>query len=448
MKITNKALTRFVLCFVSINSLTAQVKEDSVTMGSNYPNQIYYDIKTGQIGTAPITDWHIAHTTLGRDNCIRANHMAGMEVYQYLKGSNADWANFDTTNWKTWKKQWNSINIHENGAFNLTKNTSNQWDFGWGVYNTTTKDIVGDSLYLLVFKDRFGVPNKFLKLMLIKQEGTTIPANVGNLVFRYANIDGSNSVDDTLYQSQHSSRHYKYYNFNNKSKPSREPNRGLWDITFTRYYELQPNPQNPSIWDYYPTMGVESAPGVLTAKVFTKKWADILKDTAGVLNANKNNFKNDLTGIGSNWKSFSQGNGWTFKDSQSYIIRRVRPADTSYWLIHFTNFGGATTGKVYFSRVELNKSQLSTKKINSIGSISVFPNPAKNTVFVSVEKSTIAPFSIQLVGLDGKELQSIHLPKSSGLAAAELNLAGLKSGIYLIKISNNENSETIRLMKK
>ncbi|MCC7298971.1 MAG: hypothetical protein IT244_11615, partial [Bacteroidia bacterium] len=95
--------------------LSAQtVKLDSTVMGSQYANQIFYDMKNGQVGSASIANWDIAHTSDIRDNCIRVNHINGIRVIHYKP--NTSWESFDTAGWKTWGMNYNDIHNHEKGA--------------------------------------------------------------------------------------------------------------------------------------------------------------------------------------------------------------------------------------------------------------------------------------------------------------------------------------------
>ncbi|MFN6347755.1 MAG: hypothetical protein ACK4ZP_06810, partial [Bacteroidota bacterium] len=108
-----------VIATLCSNPIQAQtVVSDSVAMGAGYGKAVYYNIRTGAEASAPIDQWHFSHTTVSRDNCIRVNHMGGVEVYAYPKGDNTQFSQFDTSGWASWKKFYNDINVHEKGALN------------------------------------------------------------------------------------------------------------------------------------------------------------------------------------------------------------------------------------------------------------------------------------------------------------------------------------------
>lgn len=196
-----------VIATLCSNPIQAQtVISDSVAMGAGYGKAVYYDIRTGAEASAPMDQWHFSHTTVSRDNCIRVNHMGGVEVYAYPKGDNSQFSQFDTSGWASWKKFYNDINVHEKGALNQSTDPNNMWDFSWGVYDPTTKEVAGDSLYLFVITHPgIGTGKSYVKFMPIKQNPN------GDFIFRTAMVDGTFDKTDTLLQSSATGKSYKYY---------------------------------------------------------------------------------------------------------------------------------------------------------------------------------------------------------------------------------------------
>lgn len=231
--------------------------KDTVSMGPGYANAVYYNLRTGAKSQSAISTWHMSHTTVSRDNCIRLNHLNGVDVYAYPKGSNKDFSTMDTAGWSSWKHLYNDIHTHELGALNQSTNAKNPMDFSWGIYNSTTHEIEGDSLYLFVINTpSFG--KSYLKFMPILQTAT------GDLIFRFARLNGSIDKTDTLLQSSFTGKSYKYYNFT-KGAVQPEPIRENWDILFIRYMAPTTPPDGgPKVM--YPTMGVESKRGERVSK--------------------------------------------------------------------------------------------------------------------------------------------------------------------------------------
>ena len=80
--------------------------------------------------------------------------------------------------------------------------------------------------------------------------------------------------------------------------------------------------------------------------------------------------------------------------------------------------------------------------INSL--ISVFPNPSNGNVNVNIE--TIGEVCVEVYDHIGKLLYSNMVTR---YYISELNtfLDGLSSGVYLIKVNDDENNQTVKLVK-
>lgn len=403
------------------NAKSQTITYDTIYMDAGYVNQVYYDMKNGEISKAAVKNWDIAHTSDLRDNCIRANHMTGLQVIPY-KGP-AGWANFDTTGWKSWGMDYNNIHNHMKGAFNLVYNAP--WGFGWGTYNSGTHEVVGDSMYLLAWTNG-STYVKFMKFEPIKQTVS------GDLVFHYADVTGTNEVQDTLFQSAANQQNYKFYQFGTKSKPVREPANNLWDITFTRYYE--PVPTGPSSYLMYPVMGVESNRGTKAAKIIGAWSAIQSTDSVTLRNQAIAKASTDMTAIGSGWKVFDNGTfKWTLADTQSFVVRQVRGSDSIFYLIHFTGFGGSADGRVEFAKSRLGVTNAVHNPV--LGTMRLFPNPASQQVYVNLEGSKVREASLGLYDLSGKLIRSSNV-SASEFSTWSVPVSDLAKGIYVISIQS------------
>jgi hypothetical protein len=425
-----------VLTALAADRISAQtVLNDSAAMGPGYANQVYYDIKTGTKSNATVNNWDIAHTSVSRDNCIRANHMSGLRVFQYPKGKTGAWSTFDTSGWNTWKPLWNDIHDHNKGAFNLYNDMA-KWKFGWGTYDVNSKEVTGDSLFLLAWAGMApGTYTRFLKFWPVIQKAN------GDLIFRYANLDGSAEKTDTLFQSAAAGKMYKYFRFNGGTKPDREPTSTDWDISFNRYFELSANPMTGGM-EMYPVMGIESKRGTRTAKVFGKPFNSLKPDSNWLVGDYTKSFKNDLTGIGSGWKSFNST--WTLSDTMSYLVERVRSNDTTYWLIHMTGFTGSASGKIRFSRMQLRNS-LSVKD-PVFGNVNVYPNPASKNLYLTLDLKTPKNCTLSIKSLDGKTLVSENIAAQVAWNAYAISLDKIPAGLYLLQLQSGNEVMTQKLV--
>lgn len=425
--------------FLASDAVAQTIVSDSAVMGAGYTNQIFYDLTTGNKNSAPVLNWDIAHTTVGRDNAIRANHMTGLQVIPYPKGDNGDWATFDTTGWKSWRKVYNDIHSHNLGAFNQQVDPDNVWDFSWGVYNSTSHEVVGDSLYLLAWQSAPNTYVKFVKFMPIKQD----PA--GNLIFKYADLNGSNEKQDTLFQSDFTGRNYKYYSFTTGNKPNREPDNKTWDITFTRYYEPTLNPMT-STYEMYPVMGVESNRGTRGAKLIGSTWTELLTDSVNLVKNSWSSMSDDMTVIGSDWKRFDNNQfRWFMNDTQSYLIERYNKTakDSSYYLIHFTKFGGTGSGKIWFDYIKLGNTMSVRSAV--LGTMKLFPNPASNKAYITYDSKINGTVVLNVSDINGKTVYTQSFNAGNGLNAIEIPVSQMQKGMYFVQLSTDKGSMTSKL---
>jgi hypothetical protein len=428
------------------NSAFAQ-RTDTIVMGQGYPNSVYYDMEKGTKTPADMNQWHLSHTTVTRDNCLKINHMAGFEVYAYPNGDNKDFATMDTAGWKSWRKFYNDIHEHEKGAFMQQKTT--MWDFSWGVYDPNTKEVTGDSLYLLVLSNS-GFGTAYMKFMPIKQLIN------GDFIFRVATLDGSIDKTDTMFQADGRDKTYKYYNFyTGKVQP--EPNRNDWDILFTRYYALSTPPGGGTPM-MYPIVGVESKRGTRVSKITDVSWTDFSdfymkypqKIDSVLTSGNPLSLSNDLTKIGGDWKSYDNSTRvWTIQKQWLYIVESVNIAttgnDTSHYFMNFQDFKGSATGEIIINTSLLAKIPGSVSKIKSLKA-EVFPNPVNESLVVKLTESRFNTIAI-IVDAQGKQLMSTELPANSD-EYFRLNTQNLTPGMYTLKLHDDQgNTNSFRFVK-
>jgi len=414
---------------------------DSVSMGAGYGKAVYYNIRTGAEASSPVDQWHFSHTTVSRDNCIRVNHMGGVEVYAYPKGDNSKFSQFDTSGWAAWKKFYNDINVHEKGALNQAANPGNMWDFSWGVYDPTTKDVNGDSLYLLVITHPgIGTGKSFVKFMPIKQNAN------GDFIFRTAMVDGTSDKTDTMLQSSATGKSYKYYTLG-VGDVYPEPSRDNWDLLFTRYYALT-TPPGGGTPVMYPTMGVESKRGTRVSKITTYTWDVMAANPAQTLIGVKmtgtpSELSKDLTKIGGDWKSFDNSTGkWTIQTSWNYVVESTRTLgaikDTAYYMMSFTGFTGSSRGESQFRKLALTPTA-SVRSEKKQALVKLFPNPVQNSLMIwAPEQKSVS--SVNILSADGRIVlqQTIDF---SNETAVSLDVTALTAGTYFVQIS----SETDRV---
>ncbi len=406
----------------SVKSQT--VITDTVSMGPGYSNFAFFNVSSGVKNTMPINSWHMSHTSNTRDNALKFNHTGDAFVYLYPNGDNKAFASFDTTGWQKWVKPYNDLVKHEEGALNKQK-SSNMWDFSWGVYDAATHKVVGDSMYLITLGK--GQNMRFFKFMPVSQESN------GDFIFTIAELNGSNAVTDTLKQSLANGATYKYFNFTTMKQANVEPDAMEgWHLNFTRYYVPT---LNQGVYIPYITAGVESKRGIRIAKFKGLAWSDLqsnhaqLIDDANTDTTGGKGFRNELTRVGHDWKTFN-GQAFVVADSMNYIVEVPTTSGKEFWGVRFIGFGGSSTGNVVLQRVLLT-SLSSTEALTK--SFVIFPVPSNDQLFVkSINNEPI--LSIHVYGLDGRILVSGDVDSNEEVTA--LNISNLKSGQYIVEVKN------------
>lgn len=419
--------------------------KDTVSMGQGYANAAYYNLRTGAKSQSAISTWHMSHTTVSRDNCVRLNHLNGVDVYAYPKGDNKNFSKMDTAGWVSWKHLYNDIHTHELGALNQSINSKDPWDFSWGVYNPTTKEVVGDSLYLLVIGSKTG--STILKFMPIKQLVN------GDFVFRFATLDGTIDKTDTLLQSSFTGKSYKYYNFF-KGAVQPEPIRENWDLLFTRYMApTTPPGGGPMVM--YPTMGVESKRGERVSKITNYTWdviaANPAQSIAGIkMTGTSGELSKDLTKIGGDWKAYDgAAMTWKISTEWNYIVETIRTQgttkDTAFWMLAFTGFSGSSKGESQLKRMELKTSAAGVSHAKQF-SAKLFPNPSSDNILIMVNGISEKAI-VQIIGMDGRLIHSnSNCEFSQG--AVQLSVQDLTSGSYFLTIQTNSDKLSLPFIKQ
>ncbi len=82
-------------------------------------------------------------------------------------------------------------------------------------------------------------------------------------------------------------------------------------------------------------------------------------------------------------------------------------------------------------------------KQNEMQDVKVYPNPVVNNQFFVSVPATVANATMELFGLDGKQL----LKRAVKNAVEEVNVSGMTPGVYLLKINSSNGSQTLKLVK-
>ncbi len=405
-------LFMFAAVFMLLLQMQANPVNDTVTMGPSYANDVFYSMANGHVKTETRANWDIAFYTSRWSAGVSINDGSGVMLYTYPLGDVSAWSSVDVTAIESWTPLYNSDTIWEDGAFN--RNALGHPDYGWGVYNTINHDVVGDSIYIVK------LANGLLKKLFIERKNSV----TNTFYFKYADIDGSNEVNEVLdvtpYQD---TRMFIYYSLTMQLVIDREPDINSWDLMFSKYaaivYDNTGAPSN------YLVVGITSNNEVGVAKHHPVT-PDFDDWTAKPLEYYR-------TPIGHNWKSFNMTLfQWTIEDSTVYFVETRQGDIYKLVLEYFSGSGSGKTGLV--------KELISLVSIDEPGIAGqeqlVYPNPASSGIYVKQQASSGQSIEVRLLDITGKVVHSSRFVQGGG--DLYLPLDDMNQGVYLIETISGE----------
>lgn len=383
---------------------------DSVTMGQGYANEIYYNMSDGIVSSSLRNSWDIAIRTRIMSSSILTNDGTGVILYTYPNADTSGWATLDTTGYKNWKAMYNDPNDWENGAF--SRNAKGGLDFGWGVYNTTSHFITGDSIFVIQLRD-----GSLRKLWIqVKKAGEDM------VFFRYAKIDGSEEQNITLDCNPYTSKDFIGFSMSTNEIVDYQPERTSWDVVFTKYMSVQPGELgNDTV---YPVTGVLS-----NEAVYSKKFRNV---TPGFIGYDPYGWDSTRSSIGYDWKSFTES-GYMVADSVAYFVKS-RAGDV-YKLV-FTKFAGSSSGKIIFMKSKVAGVGIADKTTDN--SIRVYPNPAKDKMEISFPETLSGSITLIINDLAGRTILKQNIPDAG--TKYSIDVTGMTPGMYLLNVNSEKNT--------
>lgn len=397
-----KLLLFIVICLPALGFSQA----DSVSIDAGYTHQAFYSFSNGLVKKST-SDWDLAFGIGGFNVDIRTNEGHKVKLYLYPNGDTAAWNNIDTTGLHNWMPRHNDENNWSNTAFTTG---GNHPDYGWGVYNSTTHDVVGDSIYILQTK-----AGDFKKLRIDGMYAMT-----AEFKFTYADLDGSNEMTGTVKKTDYTGKNFAYYSIDNNNVLDLEPMAADWDIVFSKYGAVQPQ------GGYYNVTGVQTNKNRTSAEargvnINTVDW-------------NTQNFVSEVGTIGWDWKSFNMTTfSYDIEDSLTYFV-----ADTNnnVWQITMTAFD-YTVGKFVFNKKRV--SGVSVEDItNGFNEVKLFPNPATENVTLNIISEHVAnDIDVNIYSLTGQLVWSrkVDIVSQTNI---EIPVHNWQKGIYIVRIGSSK----------
>lgn len=339
----NKALYILILpafwsCFfVSCNKTDEKnpelVKTDSISMGADYANDIYYSLSEGLIKETPNSEWDIAFSTPLQTATILINESKGMKSYIYRKGRYNDFDIMDTSGIYLQEVLYNDKeDIYKTGALNRTFEIRiPPFNYGWGTYRMQDHNVYPDSAFFLQLAD-----GSFIKFAIKLKEG-----NTNSYYFKWADLNGDKLTGDSIYANNYLDKRFVYYDLSSKEIIDREPDKENWDLLFTRYHR---SVEVGSHYEDYIVTGVLFNKGIEAEKV-----EGILHNEAIF---SEDNLVDNTDVIGDDWKIFDPVSfTYSIDENLTYFIKLT---NDNIYKFYFHNFEGASTGKIVFSKALLD----------------------------------------------------------------------------------------------
>ena len=398
---------QLLLLITIIFSYNIFAQNENISLLPNYSNQSFYSMENGEIKNNDASTWDIAFSTKQMSSSIRINCGMGAELYLYPHGDTTDWNSFNSSNLTSWTQVFNSDTNWFFGAFD--KNSTSAFDMGWGIYNITTHNVIGDSLYAIKTTDGAW------KKLWIKS------LNSGTYYFTFSDFDGSNEQNQYAQQYQDSIANFLYYSLDFVCPfINYEPNKKDWDITFTKYI-------TPVQGMAYGVTGVLSNAGVEVAQV------DNLPTPSNYIDYSQHTMMTEMNTIGYDWKEFDMSSfSYLINPNQCYFIKDL---NDKIWRVIFSLFEGSSTGNIEFNKLDLTSSSSIDNINKNISSFELYPNPTSKDVTIIYDSNSDF-VEVIIFDIAGKQIFSESMIGAS-FQAKSLPTSNLTPGIYLVAINSN-----------
>ncbi len=308
-------------CEEAIEPILPLSLSDSISMGAGYGDEVYYSLENGIVKTSPRSSWDIAFSSDPMTSTILINEGYGVELYTYPLGDQTAWDAIDTSGISDWTALYNADSTWFLGAFD--RNQTGHPDYGWGVYNTQSHDVLGDSIFLIRTSEGS------LKKIFIEKRA----AMSNSFSIKYGSIDET-GISKEISCGSYTSKNFVYFSLSSGEVLDIEPDIDSWDLLFTKYYD-ESIPYNVT--------------GVLTNGVI--ETAEIRNTDPALADPSTAIFDDNISIIGSDWKSFDMA---TF----TYVVEAnlcyfVKKGEQTY-KITFTGTDGSASGKMVFDKEKLD----------------------------------------------------------------------------------------------
>jgi hypothetical protein len=265
--------------------------QQQLVLGENYDKMVYYNVNTRQFLVRELADWDLAFED--GDNGLHVVMNGGKYMRMHVTGE-TDFAAPYTVDPK------NGLIDNPNGDLDSTA-VGNWWSTADGVSKNTLY-FIDPNINNTTDKDRF------IRFQILSADKTGYNIRLGD-------NNNANPAKD-YFIPKNSKYNFSYFNLTTgEVKEDLEPEKGTWDIVFTRYTSMV---ENQGAFQPYCLTGVLlNRNGVEAWKETDKTFEQIDINYAMSVKLGTN-----IETIGWDWKSYNQTSGrYTVNPSITYIIK-------------------------------------------------------------------------------------------------------------------------------
>lgn len=409
------------LTAILLYTLSFSQTSDSSSIGAGYTNQTFYSMANGTVSSVLHTDWDLAFQVAGFEAAILINSKNNVHLFRSGKDI-SQWNSLtanDTVGYlNSYYELLNSDTSWWYGAFNLTNDSANAFDLGWGVYDFATHYVVGDSLYYIQLAS-----GAIKKLWIVDLSNS-------NYNFKYADMDGNNEVTTMVSKGNYINKNFGYYSIENGTALDREPLKTDWDIVFNQYMAINPLT--------YKVTGVLTNAGASAIKMYPVN--DVNATTT-----DGQNYPTVINTIGYDWKAYDfNTNSYIISDSTVYFVKDIAG---SYWKLVFTGFGGPATGIFYFNKEQVTPTGVNELNQSAISLMEIYPNPATENIRLLYDvKNASKKILVQLQNNVGQAVYTYNLSIVNGLNQLTIPCMNLSKGLYFLTMKVDGKQEVRKVI--
>ena len=399
-------------------------------------------------------------------------------------------AQIDTSGITGWPQMYNSMASWEEGAFGV--NALGHPDYGWGVYNMITHGLTGDSIFVIKLQDE-----SYKRLWIVNRTAAAV------YTIRYADLDGSNEHELEIDMKMYGDKQFVYYTMRGDSIADEQPLAADWDLMLTKFTHTG---INYTVTGFLSNDGVtvsvfnaaDSATAADATLADTTEWTDsisaignswyklqgmsivpldtivyfVKNDSGDVYKMQVTYFESGFSGLGrvgirkmhtdsSSWVPDTLVMGAFYADEEFYSMENGSAGRVSrnLWDIGFKSgtFTSSITANTTMG-VELytypNADTAAWYGNTSAGpallagtSLSLYPVPAMDDLFVRHELKTSQPVNISVIDMTGKQVMHRDAQRLDE-SELRLDISSLPPGVYILQLRNGEVLASGRFTKR